>query len=93
MKNATGLSRSKEFLKANPGQAPKVHHLRLTPHAEGVKVTHHASAEAPPHATHQFGMDEGPELAEHIGKHTGVDMENAEPEMEPETPGAAEEEE
>ncbi len=93
MKNAAGLSRSKEFLKAHAEQQPKIHHLRLHPHAEGVKVTHHASAEAEPHATHNFSKSEGPELAEHIGKHTGIDMENAEPEMEPETPGAEEEEE
>lgn len=73
-KNAQGLLRSKEFMKAHPAAEPEVHHLRVTPHAGGVKVTHHASANGPAFATHHFSKEEGPELADHIMQHAGAAM-------------------
>lgn len=71
MKNSHGLVRSPEFMKAHPEAAPKVHHLRVTPHLKGVKVTHHTSLSGPAFATHHFSKEEGPELADHIMEHTG----------------------
>jgi hypothetical protein len=75
-KNAMGLHRSKEFMKANPEKSPEVHHLRVIPSADGVKVTHHASPSAPAFASHSFGKDEGPELANHIMEHSGMPMDS-----------------
>jgi hypothetical protein len=76
VKNAMGLQRSKEFMKSNPEKAPQLHHLRVTPHEGGVKVTHHASPTAPPFATHQFGHGEGAELADHLMEHTGMSLDS-----------------
>lgn len=71
-KNAQGLHRSTEFMKAHPEAAPKVHHFRVTPHSKGMKVTHHASLSGPAFATHHFTKEEGPELADHLMEHSGA---------------------
>lgn len=75
-RNSKGLLRSKEFMKANPKQAPTVHHLRVhhaSLHPEGhVKVTHHASADAKAHATHHFEPGDHDELSAHIMEHSGM---------------------
>jgi hypothetical protein len=70
-KNAMGLHRSEEFMKANPEKAPKLHHMRITPTESGARVTHHAGPTAPSFASHTFGKDEGDELASHIMEHAG----------------------
>lgn len=71
MRNAGGLSRSAEYLKANPGQAPKVHHIRIMPHEDGVRVTHHGSADGKSFADHHFSHGDGASLLAHISQHTG----------------------
>lgn len=79
MKNASGLARSSEFLKANPEQAPKVHHLRIIPHADGVRVTHHAGAGAASHADHHFDHGDSEGLMSHIAQHTGFEHDGLAP--------------
>lgn len=73
-KNAQGLLRSKEFMKSHPEKAPKLHHMRVTPHEKGVKVTHHATPTAPAFATHHFSYDEHKELADHLMEHAGAPL-------------------
>lgn len=72
-KNAMGLHRSKEFMKANPGARPKVQHLRITPGEHGgAKITHHASPSGPAFATHAFDEKQGEEMANHVLEHSGM---------------------
>jgi len=51
-----------------------LHHMRVHPaDAKGVvKVTHHASAEAPSHAEHTFDEHKGEELVNHLMAHAGM---------------------
>lgn len=76
-KNAMGLHRSKEFMKANPAAAPKLHHLRVTPMEHGgANVTHHASPSGPAYATHVFDEKQGEEMANHVMEHGGKLMDS-----------------
>ena len=77
MRNKDGLSRSGEFLKANPSQAPKLHHMRIMPHSDGVKVTHHGSADGKSFADHHFSHGDGQGLMSHIAENTGFDHSGA----------------
>ena len=71
-RNNRGLIRSSEHMKANPGAAPALHHMRVhMADSDGaVKVTHHASPAAAPHAEHNL---KGDELANHIMEHSGAE--------------------
>ena len=71
MRNAAGVVRSGEFLKAHPEQAPKLHHMRIMPHADGVRVTHHSSADGKLMADHHFSHGDGAGLLAHLQEHVG----------------------
>jgi hypothetical protein len=71
-RNVMGQVRTKEFMKANPAHAPEVHHLRVTPTEDGVRITHHASPTSPAFATHSFGKEEGDEMVKHLMEHSGM---------------------
>ena len=52
----------------------RLHHMRIKPTASGHTVTHHASTNGEPIATHEFGHDKGPALIAHMAKHAGIHM-------------------